>query len=947
MSTTVTQRPASPPQQPPSAPPSRSRYQRWLASWRVSLKMARRDARRFKGRSALVVVMVALPVALIVSGLSFAASSVRSLEERLPWLMGSGQAFIHSISAEKVTQGIDGQSQWSVDPASPEARKATAIPGMREDGTLRERTAALSALIPGTVLPIQTGEFRWVDGTTSPRAYALYFDTRTDLGAKARLTSGRWPTSNQEAVVTPAGVHEGLPSTGTVQIRMGERTATVTITGTADVFDADLGMPALVSTAPFLDDENAVWGTSWIVVRDQPVTWPQVRELNEYGLAVTSRYVVQHPPAAADLPASYDAQGDFDNQARVMAAMFGAVLFLVTALLVGPAFAVSAGRQRRSLALAASNGAEVRQLRRSVLSGAVILGCLAALIGAAAGAAGTAAGVALWHHLRPWSTIFGPFQAPVLPVAIVVACAVLAAITAALIPALRLGRLDIVGVMKGQNVSPPLNRILPLVGLVLFALGALGVFIAVTTTSITAGVGGVFGLVIGAIALIPLLLVWAGRLAGRFPVGIRMATRDAARQRHRAAPTVAALMAGSALLATFAIALESNTRFEASHYEPDNVVGEGRMWIDPKDQVPLGEQLKALVPTWRLVPYRFVGAEWVGTQEPASEPWVSVVPPGCSIADATPALSFPTDGSEVQPTPCRAVSSRMWSAQQHSEITVMPAAEMVRRYRLDAATAAAVTQGAVLVHDPKLISGGEVRLLIGQLKTTPDTGEASPIGEPKEIRVPARTLPEGLAAGTVPIRIGLVLSSEMTERYDIATTVSDIHVYDTRGAISRADQNKVSDTLGEEGMTSVERGYERPDKWLMLGVLAISGLLLVVVTLISTALALAEQQADMGTLAAVGATKGTRRRFAAAQAATVAIIGGLLGIAIGLVAGVAIAYPTTTTYWDQSGIMHTVAPTVGIPLIPIAMILLGVPVVAALIAAASIRRAPHVTRRGN
>ena len=49
------------------------------------------------------------------------------------------------------------------------------------------------------------------------------------------------------------------------------------------------------------------------------------------------------------------------------------------------------------------------------------------------------------------------------------------------------------------------------------------------------------------------------------------------------------------------------------------------------------------------------------------------------------------------------------------------------------------------------------------------------------------------------------------------------------------------------------------------------GLLLLIVTLISTALALAEQQSDMGTLAAVGATKGTRRRLAAAQAATVAL----------------------------------------------------------------------------
>jgi len=67
----------------------------------------------------------------------------------------------------------------------------------------------------------------------------------------------------------------------------------------------------------------------------------------------------------------------------------------------------------------------------------------------------------------------------------------------------------------------------------------------------------------------------------------------------------------------------------------------------------------------------------------------------------------------------------------------------------------------------------------------------------------------------------------------------------------------------------------------------------------------------------------------------------------GLVAGVAISYPTTTSYWDNAGNLHEVAPTIGIPLTPMAMILIAVPVLAALIAAASIRRAPSVTRRGN
>lgn len=221
MSTTLTERPAAPAAPPP--PRGGTRFQRWLASWRVSLKMARRDALRYKGRSALVIVMVALPVAMIVGGLAFAATTTRSLEERLPWMLGSSQAVIQSISTDKVNQGVDGQSQWGYDETLSEAeRKAKPIPGFTEGGTVAERTAALSAIIPGTIVPVQVGDFRWVNGQRQPRGTAIYLDPTVDLGEKLRLTSGRWPTSKAEIVVTPAGIDHGMPSSGMVEVKAGK-----------------------------------------------------------------------------------------------------------------------------------------------------------------------------------------------------------------------------------------------------------------------------------------------------------------------------------------------------------------------------------------------------------------------------------------------------------------------------------------------------------------------------------------------------------------------------------------------------------------------------------------------------------------------------------------------------------------------------------------------------
>ena len=65
-----------------------------MTGWRAALRMARREARRAKGRSALVLAMIALPVA----ALAFAAASYDTFtltpDERADRLMGTAQAAV-------------------------------------------------------------------------------------------------------------------------------------------------------------------------------------------------------------------------------------------------------------------------------------------------------------------------------------------------------------------------------------------------------------------------------------------------------------------------------------------------------------------------------------------------------------------------------------------------------------------------------------------------------------------------------------------------------------------------------------------------------------------------------------------------------------------------------------------------------------------------------------
>ena len=125
-----------------------------------------------------------------------------------------------------------------------------------------------------------------------------------------------------------------------------------------------------------------------------------------------------------------------------------------------------------------------------------------------------------------------------------------------------------------------------------------------------------------------------------------------------------------------------------------------------------------------------------------------------------------------------------------------------------------------------------------------------------------------------------------------------------------------------------------------------AAVLILVITLTSTALTLAEQQTDQATLAALGATRGTRRVMAAAAAFLLAAVGCVLGVAVGLVPGIAIARPLTSQGWDSvTGVPVGQETVLVIPWLQLGIVGVLVPVVAAAIAWAGIRKAPQVTRR--
>ena len=956
------------------APAEIRRFAAWRASWAVALRMARRDVRRHKGRSALIIVMVTVPTALLSLVLTLALTSDIRGAETIPMLMGNGQALIEGPDSSRVLQGPDpargfGGSEGAARP----------IPGYDPERSGEENSEAIAALIGGApVSAVRHFDARLTVDERRVRVSALALDGRVGLGDKLELVSGRWPAGADEALVTASGVDSGLPSTGqqTLSIAGSDRTlAIVGVARAASLYDT----VGLVTAVEPPDLEQSYGG--WIVRGTDPVTWADVRTLNEYGLRVSSASVLRDPPAISELPAEVQesASGE-DSQMRLIAGMGGAMLLIITTLLVGPAFAVSAARQRRTLALAASNGATTAVLRRTVLASALVLGATSAL-------AGTALGVALTplliRGLNRWADygVDAPLDIRWVLLGGIALCAVVSTLIAALLPARRLGRLDIVGVMRGQAVSPPPSKVVLAVGAVLSALGALVILgstgvaglpsvtrlLGIQTGGDYAVTVGAVVLIVGSLFLVPVALAGIGRLGSHLPTTLRIAARDLARHRSRSAPSVAAVLAAVAGLSFGLTGLASDTEESRRTYIPVTLPGEVvvRAWAEPITADAIRAAAPGLIVTENVAAGAvdpMNGLDAVPT-EPYRLEFVSIVPPGCTAArtisdpewDAAENARYlaaeeagTTDSFVFGTAPCSTGGTTYGGT---GSTLLLPAEEIVRRLGLDAAQADAVRTGAVITRalSPATASGDQVRVARGTFVIDPNaTGPTDPQVEVlQEASLPAIQLAESAQTEGKMLGASLMLASDSVVTTGWPSRPESFTVRDAAGApVTQEAVERLRAALGDGFEVSVERGFTRDDRIVVAALLGVFALLILVITLTSTALTVAEQQSDQATLAALGATRGTRRLMAGAAAFLLAAVGCVLGVAVGLVPGIAISRALTSAGWDPvNGVPEGQETILVIPWLSLLIVGVLVPMVAGAIAWAGIRKAPQITRR--
>ncbi|MFF4228853.1 FtsX-like permease family protein [Streptomyces sp. NPDC001820] len=947
----------------------------WYHSWRAAIRIARRDAWRSKGRSFLVLAMIALPIL----GVSAADLTLRSAE------LSTEQSLERSLGAADARftdPGMGGVPLMQ----TPDANSSTPV-GDFENKPYPEGRTDVSKVLPANAKSLTdalgSGKLRTAHGLLNTEIREL---KASDPMAKGIMVvdQGRLPQKADEVAATT----HFLQTSG---LKVGSKLAARGLDREYKIVGA-YELPDTLDT----DQVNALPGaflvpldkalekaglpvteasTTHLVSIPGGFTWNMVKEANAKGVTVNSRAVALDPPAKSDVPIyQQEGWGQYEESTAAKAAALAAVgtvvglAMLEICLLAGPAFAVGARRSRRQLGLVGANGGDRRHIRAIVLSGGLVIGAAAAVVG-------TVLGLLLTFALQPlledyMGARFGSFDIRPLELLGIGLLAVFTGLMAAIVPAITSSRQSVLASLTGRRGVRKSSRGLTVVGLIAVALGATtALYGSVMTDQFIIVAGGSAVAELGVVALTPALVGLFGRTGRILPLSPRLALRDAVRNRGRTAPAVAAVLAavaGTVAVATYAASDDAQGR---STYEASLPHGAVSVTLDEaggRDVPAVRATVQKMLPidlradvdrisVGKTNCSMYGGGEGCGRYE-------VVVPEAnqCPLWKTDPAHPDEDPSSKFSKAERRKLAED-WRCKELSGGSSVDGGVLVGDAKVlkvlaidDAAAEKALAAGQIVSFDKRNVDAkGKIgiRLITDPKKAdeAADKGKEAPgeiktftahqvSGEPNSYGV-AMILPPAAAksAGVNTVPFGAYYStdkmpsSEQRQRLDgeLDKTGSDVNLH-------------------------VEEGYTSENNIILLALTVFAGLITIGAAGIATGLAQADAEADLKTLAAVGAPPRVRRTLSGFQCGVVAAMGVVLGSAAGVLPaiGLRLTERRDQMKWYQEALDQGYGSLDSVPHVPIivpwetlAALLIAVPVGAALLAALVTRSRGALSRR--
>ncbi|MFE9401883.1 ABC transporter permease [Streptomyces sp. NPDC006530] len=796
------------------------------------LKTSVRNVLAHKGRMALSAVAVLLSVAFVCGTLVFTDTMNTTFDKLFAATASDVTVSPKSASADGAPSGT----------GKPDALPAALVERIARVSGVRGAEGAVTST---NVTVADAGNENMGSTTGAPTIAGNW--TGNDLKAMA-ITSGRAPRGPTEMMVDAdtADKHH---------LRIGDELRTIAVTG--DFTAKITGIATFKVTNP---GAAVVYFDTATAQKQLLGTTGQFTQINVTAADGVSDSVLKRDVAAALGSGSYklqtaqeakdagrDSVGSFLDVMKYAMLGFAGIAFLVGIFLIINTFSMLVAQRTREIGLMRAIGSSRKQVNRSVLVEALLLGVFGSVLGVGAGV-GLAVGLMKLMGLigmdlstddltLKWTT----------PVA-GLALGVVVTVVAAYVPARRAGKISPMAALRdaGTPADGKAGAIRATLGLILTAAGAAALFGAANSSDAAPGSGllalGVVLTLIGFVVIGPLLAGVVVRVISAVvlrmfgPVG-RMAERNALRNPRRTGATGAALMIGLALVACLAVVGSSMVASATSELD------------------------------------KSVGADFIVSSN-GQQP---IVPRAADAVKKTPGLAHVTDYTMVD--------ARLTAPDGKSVSGNVTAADAtyqqdVRRKTVAGDLAAAYGKGAMSVgdtyakeHGVKVGDTVSVAFKGGstaRLKVAAITSDDTNIDK-GAMYTAITTVEQYLPADRMPKNTNMFAKAEdggATEAY--AALKASLKAYPQYKVQNQTDfKQDLKDQVGQ--LLNI-----------VYGLLALAIIVAVLGVVNTLALSVVERTREIGLMRAIGLSRRQLRRMIRLESVVIALFGALLGLGLGL-----------------------------------------------------------------